>query len=138
LLGTDVVGNLLAILYLGFMFYAVTRLSMTLPVIVLERILNPAAAFAGSWKLTKGKALAMFAFYFLLMLAYLAITWVLTGMALPGLREVLGGGTVGGTAVNLIGGLVEALVLSLFACLLASIHRQLADPAANSLAGKFG
>jgi len=102
-----------------------TRLSMTLPVIVLDRIFNPIAAFLASLRLTAGKAPGLFAFYFLLTLAYLAITWVLGAMILPGLREVLGGGTAGITTVNLIGGLVEALVASLFACLVAAIHRQL-------------
>jgi len=125
MLGTPAIGGVLTILFLGFTFYAATRLSMTLPVIVLERRLNPIAAFVGSWKLTTGKALSLFGFYALLTLAYLAITLVLGRMILPGLREVLGGGTVGITTVNLIGGLAEALVASLFACLVAAIHRQL-------------
>lgn len=136
-LGTAVIGGILSIFFIAFLFYAMTRLSMTLPVIVLERVLNPVTAFAGSWKLTRGKAFALFGFYFLLSLAYLAIAWLLELILLPGLRELLGGGGLGVTIVGLIGSFVEALVLSLFACLVASIYRQLADPAAPGLAGRF-
>jgi hypothetical protein len=131
LVGPEGAGALSLVLYAALLFYAMTRLSMTLPVIVLDKVLNPIGAFIGSWKLTRGKAGVLFAFYFLLGLGFFAISWVLGAMLLPALEEILGGGSVGVTTANLIASLIDALVLTVFACLVAAIHRQLSAAAVD-------
>jgi len=51
--------------------------------------------------------------------------------SLMGIRGVMGGGSVAVTTINLIASVIDALVLAVFACLVAAIHRQLSAAVAN-------
>jgi hypothetical protein len=59
--------------FLAFLIYAVTRLSMTLPAIVIDQIGNPWHALRRSWSLTSGNTAGLLGFYLVLMIAYVVI-----------------------------------------------------------------
>ena len=103
--------------------YLYTRLSLTTPVIGLEKQFNPFKAIARSWQLTKGNTLRLFLFYFLLFLVFLVVSLVI-GMVFGVVFGLMGSG------VALIGnGFVSAAVNTAFVCLflavLAAAYEQL-------------
>lgn len=120
-----------ALLFTGLAFgvvaYLLTRFSLAVPTLGIERVYNPVAALLRSWKLTQGNALRLFAFYFLIgvctFVIYLVITIVL-GMLFAALgaeaQAILGG---------LLGSLLAAVILSLVVAVGAAAHRQLSGGA---------
>lgn len=105
-----------------FFCYALTKLSLSTPVIAIEGQLNPITALRRSWQLTKGNSVRLFFFYLLLVIAYAVIS-ALIGMVLA-LLFALGGpesqefGQAIGTS------LINALASIVSACLLAAVYRQ--------------
>ena len=118
------------------MVYVMVKLSLTLPVVIIERTMNPMTALLRSWRLTAGNSFRLAFFYLLLFVAYLVIAIVLS-MVVMGALAVFGGqgdlAVIGGA---LISGVTGAVASVLFAGLLAAIHRQLAgrSPEADSAA----
>lgn len=74
--------GLLAALGLGI--WALVRLALIQPSVMVERIRNPLEALRRSWQLTAGNALRLLAFYFLLVVVFF-ITTLLIGSAVQAL-----------------------------------------------------
>lgn len=103
--------------------YILTKLSMTSPIIAIDGVRNPINALGGSWKLTKGNSLRLFAFYALIFVAFIIASTVFSLIvnfifALAGPDIMLFGTTIVSSAVN-------AFFIMLIVCLLAAIHMQL-------------
>lgn len=115
-----VVGALIAIV---LFFYIATKLSLIAPVIAIEGQLNPLAALVQSWRLTKGNSVRLFFFYLLLLVAFIVISTVIT-MVIT-LIFALGGeqATLFGTAIT--SALLNAGLIVVMTCVLASVHTQL-------------
>ncbi|MCB2060745.1 MAG: glycerophosphoryl diester phosphodiesterase membrane domain-containing protein [Novosphingobium sp.] len=138
LTGSTASAAVLTILLLAVMFYTMIKLSLTLPVVIIERVMNPVSALLRSWRLTKGNSFRLGLFYFLLMLAYLVIA-IVVGMILMGVLTLLGGttGKMGILLAATVSGAIGAVASVLLIGILASIHRQLAGPSATVVSETF-
>jgi hypothetical protein len=117
------------------MIYLAVKASLSAPVIAIERMFNPLAVLARSWRLTKGNSLRLFAFYLLLTVVYVVISMVL-GFVLMGLVALLGDS--GGRIVSgLVSGLIGAIATVVFVAVLAAVHRQLAGPSVAGISETF-
>jgi len=115
--------------------YFSIKVSMSAPVIAIEKVFNPLAVLARSWQLTKGNSLRIFGFFLLIMLVYIVLS-ALIGMLILGLLAVLGEGA--GVIVNgVLSGLLGAITTVVFVAVLAAIHRQLAGPSAAAVSETF-
>lgn len=136
-------GFVLAMLSTAVMIYIPVKLSLTMPVIVIERMSNPVTALARSWRLTKGNSLRLFGFYALLFIGYIVTSLVVISVlgALLGISQFTAASLIPGSAaliaMGLVSGLIGAAVSVLFSGILASIHRQLAGPSAGAIAETF-
>jgi membrane-anchored glycerophosphoryl diester phosphodiesterase (GDPDase) len=137
------VGFVLALMAMAVMVYIPVKLSLTMPVIVIEKVGNPLAALTRSWRLTKGNSLRLFGFYLLLLIGYVVISAVVISVlgVLLGIGQFTSDSLVPGSAaliaMGLASGLVGAAVSVLFSAILASIHRQLAGPSTGAIAQTF-
>ncbi len=125
------------------LFWALTRISMLLPVIVIEKVTNPITAITRAWGLTKGSAGSLFLFYLLLLVAYLVIAAVVQ-LALGALLGVsmmgAGAGVKSGASlivIGLVAGIIGAVVALLINAILAAVHHQLAGPSADAYSDTF-
>ncbi|MFW2350784.1 glycerophosphoryl diester phosphodiesterase membrane domain-containing protein [Qipengyuania sp.] len=103
--------------------YIVTKLSLAAPVIAIEGELNPIRALRRSWSLTRGNSVRLFAFYLLLLIAFIVLSAVLSlvfglGFALFGEQAALLGEAV-------MSGFVNATMIVIVVCVLAAVHTQL-------------
>lgn len=111
------------------------RLSLTAPVIAIERVLNPLAALARSWRLTKGNSLRILLFLFLLLFTMGIIAALVSGIL--GLILTAFGEPVTSIGIDIVSGLVNAVLAVIFLVVTAAIHRQLAGPSTEALAETF-
>jgi len=133
-------GWLVAILMVPFIvgvFYVMTKLSLTLAVIILERQTNPMAALKRSWALTKGNSVMLFTFYMLLVIVYLVISILISGVLMGLVMLALGSGPIGLIVVGVVSGLVGAAANVIFTGVIASVHRQLAGASPGGLGDTF-
>lgn len=132
----------LAIAAMVALFWALTRLSLLLPVIVIDRVGNPVTALTRAWGLTKGSAGSLFLFYFLLLVAYLVIAMVvqmalglLLGMGVMGAGRAMSGGPL--IALGMVSGIIGTAAAVMLNAVLAAVHRQLAGPSADAYSDTF-
>ncbi len=125
------------LMFVAGVVYAMVKLSLTLPVIVIESVHNPLAALLRSWRLTKGNSLRLFGFYLLLFLIYLVIMLILGGIAMAAATLAAGEGMLSLLIGGLVSGTIGAVASVLLTAILASVHRQLAGPSAESLGATF-
>lgn len=119
---------------------AVVRFSMTLPVVVVENVLNPLAALQRSWRLTRGNALKLLGFYALLFIAYVVIT-VLLMVIIGAATGIAGGGEPGEATLlfaSVLAGAIGAVVGVMASAVLAAVHAQLAGVKDLALDDTFG
>lgn len=135
--GIGMLTFVLILLLAGVMVYVMVKLSLTMPVIVIEKVLNPFAALTRSWRLTRGNSLRLFLFYLLLVLIYLVIATVFGGGIMLIATLAAGEGTLSLVVTALVSGLFGAVASLLITAILAAIHRQLAGPSAESLGATF-
>ena len=135
--GIEMLTFVLILLLAGVMVYVMVKLSLTMPAIVIEKVLNPFAALTRSWRLTRGNSLRLFLFYLLLVLIYLVIATVFGGGIMLIATLAAGEGTLSLVVTALVSGLFGAVASLLITAILAAIHRQLAGPSAESLGATF-
>ncbi|EIZ80698.1 lipoyltransferase [Novosphingobium sp. Rr 2-17] len=112
--------------------YASIKLSLTMPVVVNERVRNPVAALARSWRLTQGNSMRLFGFYSLLFLGYMAIALVATFIVVAPALLLLGQGQASLLVTGLVTGAVGATANVVLTAVLAQVHRQLAGSSADA------
>jgi len=123
--------------------WVLTRLSLTMPVIVIDGLRRPLLAMRRSWQLTHGNGLRILAFFILLGIGYgvLSVVFFMGLALLFGMGEAASGlpqaGTAAMVALGLVSGVVSAVVSVLFTGILASIHRQMAGPSAGAVSDTF-
>lgn len=128
-------GLLVGVLAVVAVIYLWTKFSLTIPVIAIERVMNPIAALGRSWSLTKGNSLRLFGFYALLVLAAVVLAIVL-GIVVAVLTLLTG--PTGSAVVNgIVNGLVNMAGVTLILAVLAAAHRQLAGPSGASISTTF-
>ena len=104
--------------------YIVVKLSLVAPVIAIEGERNPVRALRRSWKLTRGQSFRLFLFYLLLLVAFMALSVVIT--LVLGLPFALAGEQAALLGEGVLSGLVNAVMVVVAVCVLAAVHTQLA------------
>ncbi len=128
-------GLLVGLIAAPVVAYLFTKFSLTIPVIVIDGVMNPVTALSRSWSLTKGNSLRLFGFYVLLFIALMVISIVLA--------IVFGiiGALTGPDASLFIGGLSNALInmiaIAFFLAVLAAVHRQLSGTSSATVSATF-
>lgn len=115
--------------------YLFVKFSLIAPVIAVDEELNPLAALARSWRLTKGNSLRIFIFVALLFVTITIITGLVSGILALILSAF--GGAIETIGRGLLNALVNALVGVIFLVVLAAIHRQLAGASPERLSETF-
>nr|WP_298925611.1 hypothetical protein [uncultured Erythrobacter sp.] len=123
--GATVLGAIAPIMIVAVAVFLMTRLSMTMPAVMIENMLNPLAAMKRSWDLTGPHQWRVMGFWAMLVIAYVVISLLITGVL--GVVAALAGG---GVASKLILGLTNGMmgvIVGIGQCALAvSIYNQLA------------
>lgn len=135
-LGVPALAVLLGLIFAVFFIYAIVKLSMVTPVMVIERTLNPIAAIIRSWKLTKGNSLRLFGYYLILAVCFLVIAAVLSMVSMT-LMALLGSGTAGVFAAGFVSGLMGAIYAAVIVAILAAVHRQLVGQSPQEVSEAF-
>jgi hypothetical protein len=148
LLGTlagPVVVALVPLLFIAVILVVVVRFIVLSPAIVIDGNMNPIAAIARSWNLTKGNTLPLAFFLFLLTVAYLVIFFAaqaLIGLALGvGMMsdavQLANAGTGAQIAIGLVLGALGALASLIWTGLTGAIHSQLSGTGSGKLSDTF-
>lgn len=116
--------------------YAMGRLSLVLPGIVLGGVRNPVTAFKNSWTLTRGNGWRLLGFYALLAIAYMVISMVILGIVM-GFGTMATSGTTGGVIVGAVSALLGAAVSILLTAIIASVYHQFRLGAPEAMAEAF-
>lgn len=79
-LGAGALGGIAVVIGIATWLVLFVRFSLVPPILVKENVGNPLAALARSWRLTGGNGGRLFAFYFLLFVAYFVLLLVISMM----------------------------------------------------------
>ena len=115
-------GLLLAMVGVVAAVYFWVKFSLLSPVIAIERVMNPLAALARSWRLTKGNSLVLFAFYALIILAAIVIS--LVSQLVIGIFGLVGQQAML-FASAILGSLITMGLSVVMLGVMAAVHRQL-------------
>ncbi len=132
-----VLGIVLFAVLFAAAIYAMTRLSLTLPLIVLSGERNPLTALRRSWALTAPHRGAIFGFFVLLFIAYVVISLLLLGLT-GVVAAAIGQGAGAAFFTGLVNGIIGALVAMVMSAILVAIYRQLAGPSSAATRDTFG
>jgi membrane-anchored glycerophosphoryl diester phosphodiesterase (GDPDase) len=123
--------------FMAFLVFMATRLSVTLPVVVIDQVRNPMRALMRSWWLTKGNTASLMGFYLVLLVAYVVIAMLLymalTALVTLGTAQASGVGTASGVVSGLIGGVVSVLATAI----ICAVHGQLVGPRHETMSEIF-
>jgi len=117
--------------------YAMVKVSLLLPVVVIEQQFNPVAALVRSWRLTRGNSGRLFLFYLLLSVVYFVILMVVTMVFMALAIALAGQGKVAMLIGGVGSGIVGAGASVVLTAVLAAIHRQLAGPSTEAVSATF-
>lgn len=106
----------------GVIVYLFVKFSLLSPVVAIERINNPITALGRSWRLTKGNSLRLLAFFFLLFVAMIVVSSVVS--LVFGLVLALAGAELAMVGQAIGSGLVSAVFSLFFLAALVAIYRQ--------------
>ena len=133
--GNAAVGFLVGVVLLVGAVYVLVKVSLSGPVIAIDRVFNPFRILARSWRLTKGNSFRLCLFYVLLFIAYIVVSSVIA-MIIAVLALAVGPSSA--LMVNaVLGSLIAALAYTMFVAILASVHRQLSGPSAAAVSETF-
>lgn len=135
--GVGVASAVAAVGAMAVMVYVSVKLSLVVPLVIAEGIGNPVAAMVRSWRLTRRNSMRLCGFFALLMIGYVAISFV-AALALIGPVALLAGE---GQVLTLFSGVVSstigAVASVVLVSVLAHIHRQLAGPSPAAVSRTF-
>lgn len=134
--GAPAIAIVFGIAAVPLLIYLLIKLSLIMPAIAIEKLVNPVAIIQRSWRLTKGNSVRLLLYYFLLTLVYLVIALVVSGITTM-LLSLVGAGTAFDVGTGIIGGLLGAAGTMVFTVVIAAVHRQLAGPSTGTLNQTF-
>ncbi|MBO9519583.1 MAG: hypothetical protein J7493_16090 [Porphyrobacter sp.] len=133
--GNSAIAVLVGAAALVLTVYVAVKVSLTGPVIAIEKIYNPIAVLSRGWQLTKGNSLRLFMFYLLLFVAYIVIATVLS--VISGVLTIALGPDLGSAVNAVVSGAFSAVVSVVFVAVIAAAHRQLSGPSVASVGETF-
>ncbi|WP_260924557.1 lipoyltransferase [Novosphingobium sp. 9] len=123
-------GAVVSLFGIALLIHAAVRVSLLVPVVVNDGLLNPVHALRRSWQLTRRHALRLFGFFCLLMLAYLIIGMVVNMALITPVLLLAGEGNLPTLWAALVSGLFNAVASVVTVAVLVAIHRQLSSDSA--------
>lgn len=120
----------------GLGIWAMIRLWLVTPAIVVDRLTNPLHAIKRSWRLTEGNVLRMLAFFMLVVLGFSVVALVAQGATQLLLALVIGAAPAE-LAATLVGTVLQSAMSVYLVAISAASHRQLAGPSVQSTVDKF-
>lgn len=137
---SETVGALLSIVavfvILGMMLFLIARFSVTMPIIILEKNLNPFTAMVRSWRLTGQFTWAIFGFWTLLILVYMVISVLIGGLV--GVIAALASGSTAAFIMGLFNGLIGAIVGIAISGIAVALFERLVGDTPESIDATFG
>ena len=115
--------------------YVAVKVSLSGPVIAIEKVYNPFKILLRSWQITKGNSLRLFFFYVLLFVVYLVIAGIVS--AVVGIVLLAVAGSAATTVNAIVSAIIGAVFYLIFVAVLAAIHRQLTGPSAEAVSATF-
>jgi hypothetical protein len=134
--GQQAIAGLVMAAVVVALLYVFLRLILVMPVMAVEGLRNPAAAFARSWALTRGNIARILLFMMLMVLVYAVVVGVVSAVLGIVLALVIGA-TGAKIAVAIVAAALGAVFTLYLFTSLAAIHRQLAGPTATDLHTTF-
>jgi hypothetical protein len=126
LTGVSALVTVLIAVFVGMIITVIVRLSLTMPVIIMEKVFNPVAALTRSWQLTEGHTRSILLFYVLLTIVYFVLLLMIGGGIAAVAALIFGKGAVSLWVSGLVSGILGAVASILLTAVLAAAHRQLA------------
>lgn len=124
--GAAWLSGLVVLLIIALWVFLFVRFSLVAPVLVKESVSNPLAALRRSWALSNGNGWRLFAFYCLLIIAYLVVVLVVS--MILGVLFGLFGPKSAQFGDALVTGVMNAAWATLFLAVLSAVHDQLVGP----------
>ena len=125
-----------ALLVLIAFVYVSLRTLLVPPAIAVDRVRNPIEALRRSWALTRGNTARILLFMALVLIAFLVLLLVVTGIA-GALFTLLLGAKAGEMVLTVLSALLGAGFTVLMAAIVAAIHRQLSGESGEAVSRTF-
>lgn len=135
--GTGAIAFLLFVPLLIGIVYAMIRLSLTMPVTVIDGERNPIGAMQRSWRMTGGFVGRLLLFFLLLGVVYLVISMVVSAVAGAIVSLTVGLGAVGMLLIGIVSGAIGAVFGVLMAAVVVEVHRQLGGQSSTTVSATF-
>ena len=132
--GIGIIGFIPIIVFVAWLF---ARLSMSMPVMVLEGTLNPITAIGRSWTLTKPKQWPITGFWTIIIVIMFVASLIFTSVF--GLvAAIAGSGLVSALILGLTSG-ITGMIYGMVICAIATaMHGQLNGPSIETIEDTFG
>lgn len=134
-IGNAVFVALMVIVVIVLGVYVGVKLSLSGPVIAIDKVSNPVRVLARSWHLTKGNSFRLLLFYLLLAVVYVIVSILLA--AVIGALTLAFGSDSALTISGIISGVFSAAVTVVLVAIIAAVHRQLSGPSAAAIGETF-
>jgi len=121
---------------LAVVIYLAARMSMSMPVLVLEDSLNPISAVIRSFKLTKARQWSILIFWLVLFLCYFVMALLLSS-AIGVIAAMAGGGTATALILGITNGLMGMAVGMIICGIAVAMYGQLNGPSDNEITSVF-
>lgn len=129
--GNPAIAFMIRVIVTALTAFVTVRMSLSGPVIAIEKVRNPLKVLGRSWNLTRGNTVRLFLFYLLLIVVYLVVSMVV-GIVIGGLTLAMGEGA--GAMINaILSGLIAAMFSVVIVAVIAAAHRQLSGPTATAV-----
>ncbi len=136
ILGAPALTVIAIFVILIFVVWLMTRMSLSLPVLILEDTLNPITAVLRSFKLTGPNQWAILLFWFVLGVVYMVIALLLTGV-FSVIAALMGSGVIAMAILGLANGAIGMVVGMVICAISVSMYSQLAGPSTSVIEDTF-
>ena len=116
--------------------WCAVRISLVAPVVAIERVRNPLGAIVRSWRLTRGNAGRLLAFYALVFVAFM-VTIVVAMAAVQMIASLVAGAEVARVVGAVVSSILGAGMTVYLIAILAAAHRQLAGLGTDTVSATF-
>ena len=132
--GIGIFGFLPIIVFVAWLF---ARFSMSMPVMVIEGILNPITAIGRSWSLTQPKQWPITGFWTIIIVIMFVVSLIFTSV-LGLVAAIVGSGLVSALILGLTSG-ITGMIYGMVICAIATaMHSQLSGPSTEAIEDTFG
>jgi len=137
LTGAAAIGVIAILPIIGFVAWLLARMSMSMPVMVLEGTLNPITALTRSFTLTKPKQWPILGFWAVIIVVFIVVSLIFGGV-MTVVASALGTGVASALITGLANGLTSMIVGMIICGVAVAMHGQLSGPNMDEVEDTFG